>query len=550
MFERLIWKHDRVLLGDLVFRLQHFKNDQTWELGDRCFVLFKIKGLIEQYDSYFATRPAVESPRVMELGLWEGGSLALWFEHLNPSKHVAVDIAKNNESEYFHEWVEKRGVRERVRTFWEVNQEDTARLRSIVATEFQGPLDFVIDDASHMYQSTKASFEALFPCLRQGGVYIIEDWAWYHWTNVAGEGYGGRNAIPLTRLIFELVQASASSTDLISSLYIAQGFVAVERGIARIDADPQKPFALEGHIRNRIVCGADRPELKKGDCATDPRPGSIAPKADTAASVRSKPSRVEDTLVKPTAHNPDDLIPPDELLFDGCTTGEQFKNVGNSFVNTYLINRAHLRPYERVLDVGSGNGKMARVLSTYLNPRGAYDGIEIVREGVKWCQQKYAQFPNFRFHHADIRSSQYNPEGQMQAHDFGFPFENASLDLILLSSVFTHMLTNDLKHYVSEVSRCLRIGGRAVITFFLLNPESRSCLQSGSSTMQFDHAHDMNCRLMSADVPERAVAYEEVFIRSLMGQSSLSLAEVYYGNWSGRKDLLAAQQDVMIFVRT
>lgn len=39
----------------------------------------------------------------------------------------------------------------------------------------QGPFDVVIDDASHVFAHTVRSFEILFPLLRDGGVYIVED---------------------------------------------------------------------------------------------------------------------------------------------------------------------------------------------------------------------------------------------------------------------------------------------------------------------------------------------------------------------------------------
>jgi hypothetical protein len=46
----------------------------------------------------------------------------------------------------------------------------------IIATEFGAmPLDLVSDDASHLLRETRASFNALFPRLRSGGEYIIED---------------------------------------------------------------------------------------------------------------------------------------------------------------------------------------------------------------------------------------------------------------------------------------------------------------------------------------------------------------------------------------
>jgi hypothetical protein len=57
-----------------------------------------------------------------------------------------------------------------------VNQEDREAVREIAEHEFDAPLDLVIDDASHLYEPTRTSFDALFPLLRPGGLYIVEDW--------------------------------------------------------------------------------------------------------------------------------------------------------------------------------------------------------------------------------------------------------------------------------------------------------------------------------------------------------------------------------------
>lgn len=46
-FENLVWLKERMLLGDMVFRIEHFKNN-GWELGDDCFRFYKIKQLIEE----------------------------------------------------------------------------------------------------------------------------------------------------------------------------------------------------------------------------------------------------------------------------------------------------------------------------------------------------------------------------------------------------------------------------------------------------------------------------------------------------------------------
>ena len=46
---------------------------------------------------------------------------------------------------------------------------------------FPKGIDLVVDDASHLYEQTKATFAMLFPLVRPGGNYVIEDWSWAHW---------------------------------------------------------------------------------------------------------------------------------------------------------------------------------------------------------------------------------------------------------------------------------------------------------------------------------------------------------------------------------
>jgi hypothetical protein len=51
----------------------------------------------------------------------------------------------------------------------------------VAVGELQGaPLDLVIDDASHRLRETISSFEVLFPLLRPGGLFLLEDWDWQH----------------------------------------------------------------------------------------------------------------------------------------------------------------------------------------------------------------------------------------------------------------------------------------------------------------------------------------------------------------------------------
>jgi hypothetical protein len=87
-----------------------------------------------------------------------------------------------------------------------------------------------LDDASHIYEPTLSSFQTLFPLLRPGGLYIIEDWAWEHWPECHGAEYPLAHARGLSELVGELVQAVGTSEKFIKNVTAYEGFVVVERG--------------------------------------------------------------------------------------------------------------------------------------------------------------------------------------------------------------------------------------------------------------------------------------------------------------------------------
>ena len=246
-FEKLIWQEDRLLLDDLVFHLEHYRNDD-WELGEDCFVFYKIKHLVDQYARFWSLRGDFRAHNIVELGVWDGGSIAFWFELFQPQKLVGIDILEKKNSRHFEHYITSRGLQERIKIYWGTDQADSGKLRKISAEEFSGPLDLVIDDASHNYELTKASFETLFPRLRPGGLYIIEDWAWGHWEEFQAPDHPWANDTPLTRLVFDLIEATGSSggIPLIADVTVFQGFAVVERG--EMDSAEPTEFELENYI--------------------------------------------------------------------------------------------------------------------------------------------------------------------------------------------------------------------------------------------------------------------------------------------------------------
>lgn len=239
----------------------------------------------------------------------------------------------------------------------------------------------------------------------------------------------------------------------------------------------------------------------------------------------------------------DPMRPPRSKMFVG---GGDFTAVGEEFLR-YFVELGGLRPDDRVLDVGCGIGRMAVPLTGYLSPRGEYRGFDIVKEGIDWCDGAIAtRFPNFRFTHADIVNRHYNPAGRHLAREYRFPYPDASFDFAFLTSVFTHMLPPDLGNYLGEVSRVLTPGGRCLMTMFLLDDESRTCIRARRSTLDFSHAVD-GCLTIDASDPEAAIAYEEAAVRDGLAAVHLSVDEpIHRGSWCGRPSYLSYQDIILV----
>ena len=235
MFENLVWRDDRVFMGDVVLRIEQARRDD-WDLGERYLSFYKTKALVDQFEKFFASRPGFRPRHLLEIGIWDGGSTAFWVEHLRPAKTIAVDIADRDDRPYFQEYLAARNLQQCVKTFWRTDQADGDTLRGLVERELGGAVDLVIDDASHLYAPTRASFEVLFPLLPPGGLYIIEDWAWEHWPEYNGPDHPCAELEGLTALVRELVAATGSSKTLIASLTIFEGFVVIERGPRQMTA--------------------------------------------------------------------------------------------------------------------------------------------------------------------------------------------------------------------------------------------------------------------------------------------------------------------------
>lgn len=79
IFDRLVWKQDRVLLDDIAFRFEDFR-ESTWELGEECLSAPKGQADVGSVRSLLANRADVSTAPNYGDRIFDGGSVAFWNE--------------------------------------------------------------------------------------------------------------------------------------------------------------------------------------------------------------------------------------------------------------------------------------------------------------------------------------------------------------------------------------------------------------------------------------------------------------------------------------
>jgi hypothetical protein len=134
---------------------------------------------LDIYERHFA--PYRNTPlKMLEIGVFMGGSLDLWREYFGPEARLfGIDLDP--------ECAQRVSPPNQVRIG---SQADARFLRSVV--DELGAPDIILDDAAHVGRLQRTSFDVLFPLLREGGLYVIEDLHTSYWRGVYEGGYRRR----------------------------------------------------------------------------------------------------------------------------------------------------------------------------------------------------------------------------------------------------------------------------------------------------------------------------------------------------------------------
>ena len=133
--------------------------DKSSEYHDYC-------GIYESYLEVFRNANVA----LIELGVGGydyidrgGESLRMWYEYFPNAKLIGIDVFP------------KQGIINNRTEFWEGSQVDKHLLKTIFNRNADAEKRIVIDDASHHNELTVETFRIIFPMLKTGDLYFIED---------------------------------------------------------------------------------------------------------------------------------------------------------------------------------------------------------------------------------------------------------------------------------------------------------------------------------------------------------------------------------------
>src|SRR6266850_8052102 len=125
---------------------------------------------LRSYEAYL--QPLLDRDiRLLELGVYKGGSLLLWRDYFENGLIIGLDL----------NLVAINDPTGRIKIYQGMQQDRDLLNRIGRETAPQG-FDVIIDDCSHIGELTRISFWHLFDNhLKPGGLFVIEDWSASYW---------------------------------------------------------------------------------------------------------------------------------------------------------------------------------------------------------------------------------------------------------------------------------------------------------------------------------------------------------------------------------
>jgi hypothetical protein len=118
-----------------------------------------------------------EAPiKFLEIGIHQGAAVKLWENYFTKASLYFIE-EKPDGIKYFSERSK----------YYYIDQSDSLALRNFLKG-LRENFDVIIDDGGHRMHQQIMSFKTLFPYLKKGGLYVIEDLHTSYWKSFGGKG--------------------------------------------------------------------------------------------------------------------------------------------------------------------------------------------------------------------------------------------------------------------------------------------------------------------------------------------------------------------------
>lgn len=197
------------------------------------------------YEQHLAARRD-DALKILEIGIGGygtgptgGGSLKAWRRYFTRGLVYGLDIMDKSHAD-----------QNRIKTL-QGSQNDPDFLTRVA--EEHGPFDIIVDDGSHLNEHIHTSFRTLFPYLRHGGCYIIEDMQTSYWPGYGGDAgkvAGPQTSIGLVKSLVDSIQYEEHPAEDGEPSYVEANTVGlhVYRNMAFIDKGFNKEGSLPGWL--------------------------------------------------------------------------------------------------------------------------------------------------------------------------------------------------------------------------------------------------------------------------------------------------------------
>jgi hypothetical protein len=146
--------------------LYNLVNDKTTDKNT-------VHSYLDTYESLFCAKQ-FDNMNVLEVGIYNGGSIKLWRDYFVNSKIYGVDIINDHDG-----LISEHSILtdSRIKLYTRTNAYDINFVNHLSKDKY----DILIDDGPHSYESVEFFVKYYLPLLRGNGILVVEDiqhWDW------------------------------------------------------------------------------------------------------------------------------------------------------------------------------------------------------------------------------------------------------------------------------------------------------------------------------------------------------------------------------------